>query len=75
MQARRTFKCPSLQDAALIKVRNGETSFDEVKRIFAPPPAPAGTAPAGAAKPAAAPAPTPGAVAKSPVKPTGQKKQ
>ena len=73
MHARRTFKCPSLQDAALIKVRNGETSFDEVKRIFAPPPAPAGTSTAGAVKPAAAP--TPGAVATTPVKPTGQKKQ
>jgi len=73
MHARRTFKCPSLQDAALIKVRNGETSFDEVKRIFAPPPAPAGTSTAGAVKPAAAP--TPGAVATTPVKPTGPKKQ
>ena len=52
MQARRTFKCPSLQDSALIKVRAGETSFDEVKRVFAPPAA----APAAAAKPAAAPA-------------------
>ena len=51
LQARRAFKTPSLQDAALIKVRSGETSFDEVKRVFAPPAA----APA-AAKPAAAPA-------------------
>jgi len=58
MQARRAFKCPSLQDAALIKVRNGETSFDEVKRIFAPPPAAAGTVVAGAPKPASAPATT-----------------
>jgi type II secretory ATPase GspE/PulE/Tfp pilus assembly ATPase PilB-like protein len=55
MQARRTFKCPSLQDSALIKVRAGETSFDEVKRVFAPPAA----APAAAAKPAAAPAAAP----------------
>lgn len=52
MQARRAAKCPSLQDAALIKVRAGETSFDEVKRVFAAPqPAPgAGTAPAAPAK-------------------------
>ncbi len=53
MQARRTFKCPSLQDAALIKVRAGDTSFDEVKRVFAPP---AATPAASTAKPAAAPA-------------------
>jgi len=61
MHARRTFKSPSVQDAALLKVRAGETSFDEVKRVFAPPAAaaarPAGTPPA-AAKPAA-PAPKP----------------
>jgi hypothetical protein len=51
-----------VQDAALLKVRAGETSFDEVKRVFAPPAAApaakaAGAAPA-AAKPAA-PAPKP----------------
>ena len=62
MQARRTFKCPSLQDAALIKVRSGETSFDEVKRIFAPPPAAAGTtAPSAAAKAPAVATKAPGA--------------
>jgi hypothetical protein len=43
------------QDSALIKVRSGETSFDEVKRVFAPPAA----APAATAKPAAAPAAAP----------------
>lgn len=58
---RRTFKCPSVQDAALLKVRAGETSFDEVKRVFAPPAAAApaaaaGAKPAAAAKPAAKPA-------------------
>jgi type II secretory ATPase GspE/PulE/Tfp pilus assembly ATPase PilB-like protein len=63
MHARRAFKAPSVQDAALIKVRLGETSFDEVKRVFAPPAAPAAAKPAGAAAPAAAkpaaPAPKP----------------
>ena len=52
LQARRAFKCPSLQDAALLKVRAGETSFDELKRVFAPP-APAAPAAGAAAKPAA----------------------
>ena len=63
MHARRAFKAPSVQDAALIKVRAGDTSFDEVKRVFAPPAAPAAAKPAGAAVPAAAkpaaPAPKP----------------
>jgi type II secretory ATPase GspE/PulE/Tfp pilus assembly ATPase PilB-like protein len=54
LHARRAFKCPSVQDAALIKVRSGETSFDEVKRVFAPPAAKPATP--AAAKPAAAPA-------------------
>jgi type II secretory ATPase GspE/PulE/Tfp pilus assembly ATPase PilB-like protein len=69
MQARRTFKCPSLQDAALIKVRNGETSFDEVKRIFAPPPAAAGTAAPSA------PAKSPAVATKAPGTNPGAKKQ
>jgi type II secretory ATPase GspE/PulE/Tfp pilus assembly ATPase PilB-like protein len=57
LQARRAFKTPSLQDAALIKVRAGETSFDEVKRVFAPPAAaPAAAKPAAAAPAAAKPA-------------------
>ena len=69
MQARRTFKCPSLQDAALIKVRSGETSFDEVKRIFAPPPAAAGTAAPSA------PAKSPAVATKAPGTNPGAKKQ
>jgi type II secretory ATPase GspE/PulE/Tfp pilus assembly ATPase PilB-like protein len=56
LHARRAFKCPSVQDAALIKVRSGETSFDEVKRVFAPPAAKPATPAAGAAPPAAKPA-------------------
>jgi general secretion pathway protein E len=52
MQARRAGKSLSLQEAALMKVRSGDTSLDEVRRVFAP----AAAAPAGAAKPAA-PAP------------------
>ena len=70
LHARRQFKCPSVQDAALLKVRLGETSFDEVKRVFAPPAAtaaagkpaaPAGVRPAApaAGKPAAPAAPKP----------------
>jgi type II secretory ATPase GspE/PulE/Tfp pilus assembly ATPase PilB-like protein len=50
LQARRAHKSPSLQDAALLRVRAGDTSFDEVKRVFAPP------APSQAARPAASPA-------------------
>lgn len=54
LHARRSAKSWSLQDSALAKVRAGETGFDEVKRVFAPP-APAGAAatPAAAAAPAA----------------------
>ncbi len=63
LQARRASKSPSLQDSALAKVRSGETSFDEVKRVFAPAAAPgaAGAPPAaaGGTKPAAPVAPPP----------------
>ena len=74
LQARRSHKSPSLQDTALMRVRAGETSFDEVKRAFAPP-APA----AGAAKPAAPgaakPAPATGARPAAPAaKPSSPKK-
>jgi len=71
LQARRTFKCPSIQDSALIKVRAGETSFDEVKRVFAPPaaaPAAAAAAPAAATKPAAAAKPAAAPPAAAPKK-------
>ena len=67
LQARRAGKSPSLQEAALMKVRAGETSLDEVRRVFAPP---AAAAPAGAAKPAApAAAPAGAAKAAAPKKP------
>jgi type II secretory ATPase GspE/PulE/Tfp pilus assembly ATPase PilB-like protein len=55
LQARRSHKSPSLQDTALMRVRAGETSFDEVKRAFAPPaPAPGAKPVAAATKPVAA---------------------
>lgn len=57
LQARRTNRCLSLQESALMKVRNGETSLDEVRRAFAPPAAPAGSGGQPAGRPAAAPAP------------------
>jgi type II secretory ATPase GspE/PulE/Tfp pilus assembly ATPase PilB-like protein len=56
LHARRAAKSWSLQDSALAKVRAGETSFDEVKRVFAPP-----AAAGAAASPAAAAAPAAGA--------------
>ncbi len=56
LHARRSAKSWSLQDSALAKVRAGETSFDEVKRVFAPP-----AAAGAAATPAAAAAPAAGA--------------
>ena len=59
MQARRSGKSLSLQEAALMKVRSGDTSLDEVRRVFAP-----AAAPAGAAKPAA-PAAAPAAPKKA----------
>jgi hypothetical protein len=53
--ARLKFRAPGIQEAALLRVREGVTSLEEVARAFAPPAAkPA--APAGAAKPSA-PAP------------------
>ncbi|MBM4099231.1 MAG: hypothetical protein FJ260_04645 [Planctomycetes bacterium] len=58
MQARRAHKSLSLQEAALMKVRAGETSLDEVRRVFAPPAAAAAPA-AGAAPKAPAPAAAP----------------
>jgi type II secretory ATPase GspE/PulE/Tfp pilus assembly ATPase PilB-like protein len=58
MQARRAHRSLTLQEAALMKVRSGETSLEEVKRVFAA--APAGGAPAspaGGGAPAAPAAP------------------
>jgi type IV pilus assembly protein PilB len=48
-RAVREQKMMQLQEAALVKVRDGDTSLEEVQRIFAPKQA------AGAPKPAAAP--------------------
>jgi len=53
--ARRAFRTPSAQDCGLLKVRNGETSLEEVARAFAPKSPAAKAAPA---KPAAATSPT-----------------
>lgn len=55
LQARRACRSLALQEAALMKVRTGETSLEEVKRVFAPPAqaAPAQARPAAPAAPAA----------------------
>lgn len=61
---RRAFKTPTAQDCALLKVRQGITSLEEVARAFAPktPPktaaAPVATKPPTGARPAAPKAPT-----------------
>jgi type II secretory ATPase GspE/PulE/Tfp pilus assembly ATPase PilB-like protein len=55
--ARLKFRAPGMQDVALLRVREGITSLEEVARVFAPPAAKpaAGAKPAAtAAKPAAA---------------------
>lgn len=60
LQARRANRSLSLQEAALMRVRAGDTSMDEVKRVFAPPAAaPAPPAGAAAPRPTAAPAKPP----------------
>jgi type II secretory ATPase GspE/PulE/Tfp pilus assembly ATPase PilB-like protein len=70
LQARRAHKSPSLQDSALLRVRAGETSFDEVKRVFAP----ASPAAAAAARPAGAPGAAPAKpAAPAPAKPSPKK--
>ncbi|MSR27984.1 MAG: hypothetical protein EXS03_00190 [Phycisphaerales bacterium] len=48
---RRAFRAPSAQDCGLVKVRSGETSLEEVARVFAP--KTAAKAPSTSAKPAA----------------------
>jgi hypothetical protein len=54
-------RSPGMQECALVRVREGTTSLEEVVRVFAPPaakPASSATKPASsAAKPAAAPKP------------------
>lgn len=44
LQARRTNRALSLQEAALMRVRAGDTSLEEVKRVFAAPAAPSAPA-------------------------------
>lgn len=44
LQARRTHRALSLQEAALMRVRAGDTSLEEVKRVFAAPAAPSAPA-------------------------------
>jgi general secretion pathway protein E len=62
-QMRRAFRTPLTQECALLKVRAGETSLEEIARVFAPkvpPPAkPSGAAATPAANPAGAPTTTP----------------
>ena len=53
-QMRRAFRSPSAQEVALVKARAGETSLDEVARVFAPPKSAAPAKPAtGAVAPPA----------------------
>ena len=58
-RAVREQRMTQLQESALLKVREGETSLEEVQRVFAPKAAPAATAPAaGAAAPQGKSAPS-----------------
>lgn len=56
-QMRRAFRCPVAQEVALVKARTGETSLEEVARVFAPPKsaAPPKAASAAGAAPSAVP--------------------
>lgn len=75
MQARRAFRSLSLQEAALMKVRLGDTSLEEVRRAFAPPSAgqaSAGQAAAGQAAAAPAGAPAAGRAAPRPPAPANR---
>ena len=62
-QMRRAYRTPLTQECALLKVRAGETSLEEIARVFAPkvPPAakPSGAAATPAANAANAPTTTP----------------
>ncbi len=62
-QMRRAFRSPTAQEVGLVKARGGETSLEEVARIFAPPKAATTAKPAPSTGAAAAPttskAPTP----------------
>lgn len=77
--ARRAFRSPLMQEAAMAKVRAGETSLEEVARVWAPKPAAASASPAAAApgaKPAGAaqrPGAAPTAPGRPPAAPPGQK--
>ncbi|MFM7808015.1 MAG: hypothetical protein ACKPEA_08815, partial [Planctomycetota bacterium] len=59
--ARLKFRAPGMQEAALLRVREGVTSLEEVARVFAPPAAKPAAKPAAtdAAKPAAPQPPKP----------------
>ncbi len=65
-QMRRAYRTPLSQECALLKVRSGETSLEEIARVFAPK-VPAGTKPAtsAATTPAAKPQTAPPVVAKT----------
>ena len=63
--SRLKFKAPGMQEAALMRVREGVTSLEEVVRVFTPP---AAKAAAAGAKPTAKPA-TPPAAGGTPPKP------
>ncbi|MSR44784.1 MAG: hypothetical protein EXS15_05425 [Phycisphaerales bacterium] len=50
-QMRRAFRSPLAQECALLKVRVGDSSLEEIARVFAPKAAPAANAAAGATAP------------------------
>lgn len=70
LQARRAHRSLTLQEAALMKVRAGETSLEEVKRVFAA--APAGGAPSTPASGGAAAAPSAPASPRPPAAPANR---
>lgn len=57
-QMRRAFKTPMVQECALLKARTGETSLEEIARVFAPKPAQAAAPATSAAKPTGNPSGT-----------------
>jgi hypothetical protein len=62
---RRAYRTPLTQECALLKVRVGETSLEEIARVFAPKVPPATKPSSAAATPAAKAAIAPPSIAKT----------